>query len=244
MVPISLALHAGIPLLMFLGSLVLAFIGPCGGPEPPQINYVSIISLPAGVPDGGGRKPGNDLVTPPTPPPIREDSMALPTTRPTRVARAQVTPTPNLKARDDALETARTEALRAAALNRLRTQAGHGDGPSEGPQGVPGGDWNALPGAVPYEALVRATIEANWMPPTWVLEKKKTLICQIHIRIGFDGRIISRNLVKRSGDTAYDASALAAIDKTEKLPLPPDETREYLLRKGITLRFNPRSKMQ
>lgn len=243
----SLGAHAALVFALWLQ----AIIGPCGGRAvEPTINYVSVISLPKGNPNAGGRPlDTTDVAPPPTPPPVDDSSMTVPNETP--VSRSSATPAATPDARLAALDAAKQEAARKEALRKLlkdKEQAssnqGSGTGTESGNVGVPNGTWDALPGAITYEALVRATIEANWLPPTWVLENKKILICEVHIWVGFDGRVIKRQLVKKSGNTAYDASALAAIDKTDRLPLPPEETRDFLLKQGITLRFNPTSKMQ
>ena len=111
-----------------------------------------------------------------------------------------------------AQDLARQEALKRLAL--ARNTPGEGGAVTDGAGGdfgVPGGDPNAVPGPVTYQALVRAVIESSWLPPSWSVQQKKAYSCHVWLRIGFDGRIVEYRLAQRSGNVMFDQSALAAV---------------------------------
>ena len=61
-------------------------------------------------------------------------------------------------------------------------------------------------------------------------------IADVEVRTSPDGTIISRKLVKSSGNKAWDDAVLRAIDKTETLPRDVDGR----VPPNITIGFRPR----
>ena len=107
-------------------------------------------------------------------------------------------------------EEARLEAQRQANLKRMLGQAG------AAADGAPGG--TAAQSAGPsgsYGGRIRARIKPNIvLPPS--LEGDP--VATVEVRLGPDGTILARKLVKSSGVKAWDEAVLRAIDKTEVLP--------------------------
>lgn len=225
----------------------------------PSIQYVSIVSIPKGSPKG--------MVVTKTPPSKpqkakankpEKSTMKAPTSVPKKAKapsekKINTLPNPNSgRVKNTAMEAVRRKEARRKALENLtdtnrKTSADRSNSNPENTSTdslglTEGADWEGMEGTISYSALVRATIESNWMPPTWALAQNQEITCLIHLTIGFDGRIVRRTLEKESGDRSFDQSAFAAVDKTVRLPIPPEGLRNYLLLQGMTLRFNPRSK--
>lgn len=60
------------------------------------------------------------------------------------------------------------------------------------------------------------------------------------VRLLPDGEVLKLNLVKSSGQAAYDEEVERAILKASPLPLPPDREAAAAFRDGLILKFRPR----
>lgn len=87
-----------------------------------------------------------------------------------------------------------------------------------------------------YIALVKAAIKANFNVFEWL--KSKTLKADVRIEISSTGAIVSRELVKSSGNARYDSAVLQSIDDTKQLPPPPEGT-QIAAEGGATIGFTP-----
>ena len=81
----------------------------------------------------------------------------------------------------------------------------------------------------------RQHIKENWTLPEWLA--KKNLKAQIRVRIDDKGRIISKQLVKSSGNPAYDDIVKATIEKSEPFPVPPEKFSAVVSVNGILIGF-------
>ena len=119
-----------------------------------------------------------------------------------------------LKAQQDKLATQQTEAQRDANLKRMAGLAGAtGDANAKG---------TALQSSGPsasYGGRIRARIKPNIV---FVDEIVGNPVADVEVRLAPDGTIISRKLIKPSGNKAWDDAVLKAIDKTEVLPRDVD----------------------
>ena len=86
-----------------------------------------------------------------------------------------------------------------------------------------------------YIALLDRHIKENWTLPEWL--SKKNLKAQIRVRIDDKGHIISKQLVKSSGNPAYDDSVKATIEKSEPFPVPPEKFSAVVSVNGILIGF-------
>lgn len=69
-----------------------------------------------------------------------------------------------------------------------------------------------------YGSAIKAQIERNWIrPPNWL-----GLSCLVQVRLIPGGNVASVQIVKSSGDAAFDRSVEAAVYRAAPLPLPPD----------------------
>ena len=86
-----------------------------------------------------------------------------------------------------------------------------------------------------YIALLDRHIKENWTLPEWLA--KKNLKAQIRVRLDEKGRIISKQLVKSSGNPAYDDIVKATIEKSEPFPVPPEKFSAVVSVSGILIGF-------
>jgi TonB family protein len=88
---------------------------------------------------------------------------------------------------------------------------------SKGP-GIPGASQSLE--ADSYYALITRKIWSEWIYPE---SNSSGLEVIISVKIDRDGKVVSREIEKSSGDTLFDRSALKAISKASPLPQPPVE---------------------
>ena len=87
------------------------------------------------------------------------------------------------------------------------------------PFGPPGIDAIRQPNWGPYMRDLEARIKRNWNPPKGDQSKRVILL----FKIGRDGRLLSIQTVKSSGQPLSDAAAKAAVELTAPFrPLPPE----------------------
>ncbi|UCD34572.1 MAG: cell envelope integrity protein TolA [Nitrospiraceae bacterium] len=105
------------------------------------------------------------------------------------------------------------EIARAIAVIRK----GRLQGPAAG-QGIPGA--KASDEYDPYYALVQSQVWSEWIYPDLDALGLEAIIS---IRIGKDGRVLSQEIEKSSGNILFDRSVTKAISKASPLPPPPVE---------------------
>jgi len=118
----------------------------------------------------------------------------------------------DLKAQQE--EKNKREAQRQANLQRMAGLAGSA--------GTPSSSGTAAQSAGPsagYAGRVQAKVK-----PNIVFTESVTgdLITDVEVRTGPDGTIVSRKVIKSSGNKAWDEAVLKALDKTEALPRDVD----------------------
>lgn len=263
--PISIGLHAAIVVIMVLQSL-FAWKAPL---PPPRYEVMLVGPIKKGTPGGGAKAapPGAnaakaDSVKADITPAAKTDELVIPVSTP-KNAKPGSTPIPDPK-------TAKAEALarmqKEAALKRMQElqaksaipaatpggngaepipqatagTGGSGDGTGDGGSEY-GVDWSTLAGAASYEQQVNAIITANWLPPANVSEKE-SFLCRIRVVIGMDGKIATTRVELRSDSAGFDASALAAVKKSDPLPAPPIDLKTVMSRQGMLLEFDNRKR--
>jgi len=113
-----------------------------------------------------------------------------------------------------AAEAQAAERLREENMRRIMGQAG-----ATGPSGAQGtADRSSGPSAG-YAARVAARIRPNIV---YTEEFPARLATEIEVRAAPDGNILSRRVVRGSGNSAWDEAALRAIDRTGSLPRDTD----------------------
>lgn len=70
-----------------------------------------------------------------------------------------------------------------------------------------------------YKALIEAAIQQNWVVPGG---SNADLSCELTIKLGPGGTVLSVQVTRSSGDSGLDNSARAAVFKASPLPVPAD----------------------
>lgn len=86
-----------------------------------------------------------------------------------------------------------------------------------------------------YVAAIQQKVERNWIQPPG---SRQGLTCTVRVGLIPGGEVTRVNIVKGSGDPAFDRSVEAAVWRSSPLPLPPDN--QYFDRfRDLTFRFSP-----
>jgi len=144
---------------------------------------------------------------------------------------------------DEDTDTQDRELARAAAearqhlLSGLRQMAGQIGDSRSGPVSVelkgPGG--GGLPYANFYQA-VYSIYEQEWIIPDGATETEVTTVAEV--TVARDGRVVSAEIVRKSGNAAVDQSVRLTLDRVRRLPaLPPGAEKDT---ETITINFKAR----
>ncbi len=88
-----------------------------------------------------------------------------------------------------------------------------------------------------YVAYIKEKVERNWIQPPG---SSSALSCTVQVRLIPSGEVIDAQIVRSSGDAAFDRSVEAAVFKASPLPVPPDA--EVMQRfRSIRFEFKPGS---
>ncbi|HRF63693.1 MAG TPA: cell envelope integrity protein TolA, partial [Candidatus Competibacter sp.] len=80
-------------------------------------------------------------------------------------------------------------------------------------------------------------VERHWNP---VANTSGGLVCSLRITITTSGQVTNVQIVKGSGDSLFDNSAVAAVHRASPLPMPGDSAVAQELRPTFILRFRPK----
>jgi colicin import membrane protein len=89
-----------------------------------------------------------------------------------------------------------------------------------------------------WQDVIAQRIERNWSRPQ---SARNGMRCEISLNLVPNGHVVNASIVKGSGDSAFDRSALAAVEKAQPFPEVkdiPTEVFERYFRK-FTLVFSP-----
>lgn len=128
----------------------------------------------------------------------------------------------------EAQADAKREAQRQENLRRIQGMAGA--------SGAPNATGTALQSAGPsstYGGRIKARVRPNII---YTETGNANPLAEVEVRVAPDGTILSRRLLKPSGDAEWDRAVLRAIDKTETLPRDTDGRVPPLM----VLAFQPR----
>ncbi len=78
-------------------------------------------------------------------------------------------------------------------------------------------------------------IKKNWSLPEWLA--KKDYKAQVRVKIDDRGNIISRQIVKSSGNSSYDSEVLSTVDRSAPFPAPPEKFSALVEVDGILIGF-------
>ncbi len=87
-------------------------------------------------------------------------------------------------------------------------------------------------------AAIKNKVNDNWVYMPGAVEKG--LKCAVRVRLGSNGTVLLANVVKSSGDAAFDRSVETAVWKSEPLPMPTTpELRNHPDFREHTFVFDP-----
>jgi colicin import membrane protein len=148
--------------------------------------------------------------------------------------------------KSDALSPEEIDKRIQAKLEQMKTQVKErdrsgvrGNAPGSGPVtkgGTPGeGGGGIVRGLelIMYNDQIQRRVQTNWV----VAEKKPGLVATVSFRIQPDGEMLDVELVKPSGDTAFDQSVVRAIKRTNPLPPPPQAYQQDFATQGVLMNF-------
>ncbi len=133
------------------------------------------------------------------------------------------------QAKREAEESRRMEEQRKANLARLNQMAGNSPNPdSTGTQAKASGPSDSWGGRIQEAVLPRITFTED---------KPPNIVATVRVKLAPDGTIVGKDLIKTSGNKAWDDAVLRALEKTGKLPRDIDGR----IHTPVDIDFNPRS---
>ena len=125
--------------------------------------------------------------------------------------------------------------------SRPGAQPNGSDSPSSGSGpttlgGVPGqGGGGVVRGLefIRYTEQVKRRVKESWI----VTEKKPGLTATVRFGVQPDGEVFAIELVKRSGDRAFDESVVRAVNKANPLPPPPQTYQQEFATQKVEVTF-------
>lgn len=108
---------------------------------------------------------------------------------------------------------------------------------------VGGGGGNiaaADPAVANYRNKVRQSITGHWVKTHVGDTGDNVLRTRVLVRINAAGQVISKALIKQSGNSGFDHSALRAVEQASPFPQPPEGIRREALTEGFVIDFNSR----
>ena len=85
-------------------------------------------------------------------------------------------------------------------------------------------------------AAIKQKIERNWLRPPGTAGRG--LRCDVKVRLGGSGSVLLVQIVRSSGNGAFDRSVETAVYKADPLPIPTTDRLRSTFRE-ITFEFNP-----
>lgn len=95
------------------------------------------------------------------------------------------------------------------------------------------------PEYVIYQAKIRQQIMDEWILPIKYADPTSGLICKVIVHISEQGEVTQTEWEQRSGNEAYDLSALRAVEKAAPLAIPPERLKWEVFNEGFIVEFNP-----
>lgn len=139
-----------------------------------------------------------------------------------------------LKALRDSL---RVDNRRAELSRRLKGE-GEGTRPALGGNIVSEGDSTTGDLATQVDAFgakVKAHLRRHWDVPGWMTTGR--LRAEVLVKISPDGRVLSRDFTKRSGNAEFDGAVARAIEQSDPFPPPPEALKRVYMEEGILWGF-------
>jgi TonB family protein len=88
-----------------------------------------------------------------------------------------------------------------------------------------------------YLSTLKAATQRRWALPAWI--SNANLSARVRITLNNQGVVLSRHIVRASGNANYDAIVLSAIDSASPFPAPPADLVGLLSTSGVEIEFTP-----
>ena len=85
-----------------------------------------------------------------------------------------------------------------------------------------------------YVAECTNRIRPNWRPLPQTISAHPDFEVRVMVLVAADGTLSKRRIIKSSGDTAFDRSAITAVSRTARFP-PPPPSYVASAEKGVTI---------
>jgi TonB family protein len=82
-----------------------------------------------------------------------------------------------------------------------------------------------------YAGKVRAHLQRFWNVPEYM--KAGTLRGTVIVRLSPDGRLLKKELGRKSGNAEYDEALLRMVEAADPFPPPPEELRRWIMEDGF-----------
>lgn len=86
-----------------------------------------------------------------------------------------------------------------------------------------------------YVAAVERHVRAQWALPQWLANKD--LKAQVRVKFDERGHVIAKQLVRSSGNPAFDEVVMETVTKASPAPAPPEKFVRLLAHEGILFGF-------
>ena len=151
---------------------------------------------------------------------------------------------PSAEERDKQIANA-IEKIKGKVQSKDKDSPGHQSGGSPAPvngsgpitlSGAPGpGGSGIVRGLefIMYTEQVKRRVKESWI----VTEKKPGLTATVRFGVQPDGEVFAIELVKRSGDRAFDESVVRAVNKANPLPPPPQTYQQEFATQKVEVTF-------
>ena len=236
----SLLLHA-----IAIG-LILVFDSISFTPPPPKITYITAVQAPAkqksALPNRAAQveAPSKGADTPPptkSQPVVHNDAQTMsikkdpPKEKPKKETKTKTktekvrTPKKGSdkgeekKKEEDKKKRAEERAKRLAALGEKNREETSKDGSDDSSSNGSSGPIDAILGK--YIEQCRQEILSNWNPLPTLIEENPDLQVVLEVKIDANGTLSKPVVRQSSGNSSFDRSAIIALRKTKKLPIPP-----------------------
>ena len=190
----------------------IEIVTPKATPEP---------ATPTPAPRTPTPKPATPTPKPATPKPTPKPKPATPKVTPKATASASPRAKPPASPKPKSSPAAARE--EAATSGEKMSSAPGGNGPGTGNGKGPGkaGSGSGASEFGWYFSMIHDRFHTRWEQPTSIIRATQEFVTTLKIRINKDGAILSREIVKSSGDVVMDESVMAAAQRVQQIdPLP------------------------
>ncbi|NCN27660.1 TonB C-terminal domain-containing protein [bacterium] len=87
-----------------------------------------------------------------------------------------------------------------------------------------------------HSGKIRNHVMKFWKVPAWMAASKQYR-AEVVVKLDPKGRVISRDLITKSGNDEFDRYALQSIESADPFPAPPDSLKMIYLEEGIICAF-------